>query len=109
MIFVPLNRTKQRRQRPEQGTATMAFTSGRERNGTTRWVIQRKAEVVAAVRSGLISLEVARNRYTPTVEEFLNHAVEAAAPQGLRQSLSRLSGIAGRARAAAGLNPHASA
>src|SRR3569833_2727318 len=39
--------------------------------GTKRWVIRRKAEVVAAVRGGLLSLEEACTRYTLTVEEFL--------------------------------------
>jgi len=39
---------------------------------TRRWVIRRKAEVVAAVRGGLLSLEEACERYTLTVEEFLN-------------------------------------
>jgi hypothetical protein len=39
--------------------------------GTTRWVIRRKAEVVAAVRGGLLSLEEACSRYMLTVEEFL--------------------------------------
>ena len=38
---------------------------------TRRWVIRRKAEVVAAVRGGLLSLEEAYQRYTLTVEEFL--------------------------------------
>ncbi len=38
---------------------------------TRRWVIRRKAEVVAAVRGGLLSLEEACNRYTLTTEEFL--------------------------------------
>jgi hypothetical protein len=38
---------------------------------TKRWVIRRKAEVVAAVRGGLLSLEEACRRYTLTVEEFL--------------------------------------
>ena len=37
--------------------------------GTTRWVIRRKAEVVAAVRGGLLSLEEACQRYMLTVEE----------------------------------------
>ena len=40
--------------------------------GTKRWVIRRKAEVVAAVRGGLLSLEEACNRYTLTVDEFLS-------------------------------------
>jgi hypothetical protein len=39
---------------------------------TRRWVIRRKAEVVAAVRGGLLSLEEACSRYTLTVDEFLS-------------------------------------
>lgn len=39
---------------------------------TRRWVIRRKAEVVAAVRGGLLTLEEACERYTLTVEEFLS-------------------------------------
>lgn len=39
---------------------------------TKRWVIRRKAEVVAAVRGGLLSLDEACQRYTLTVEEFLS-------------------------------------
>jgi hypothetical protein len=39
---------------------------------TKRWVIRRKAEVVAAVRGGLLSLEEACNRYKLTVDEFLS-------------------------------------
>jgi hypothetical protein len=35
-------------------------------------VIRRKAEVVAAVRAGLISLEEACDRYRLSVEEFLS-------------------------------------
>lgn len=37
---------------------------------TKRWVVRRKAEVVAAVRAGLLSLEEACKRYTLSVEEF---------------------------------------
>ncbi len=40
--------------------------------GTKRWVIRRKAEVVAAVRGGLLSLEEACARYKLTVDEFLS-------------------------------------
>src|SRR5215468_10025666 len=40
--------------------------------GTKRWVIRRKAEVVAGVRAGLLSLEEACQRYTLSVEEFLS-------------------------------------
>ncbi|KEC54696.1 hypothetical protein O9A_01310 [Bartonella koehlerae C-29] len=39
---------------------------------TRRWVIRRKAEIVAAVRGGLLSLDEACQRYTLTVEEFLS-------------------------------------
>jgi hypothetical protein len=39
---------------------------------TKRWVIRRKAEVVGAVRSGLLSLEEACNRYKLSIEEFLS-------------------------------------
>ena len=38
---------------------------------TERWVIRRKAEVVAAVRGGLLSLDEACDRYRLTNEEFL--------------------------------------
>ncbi|NDW05886.1 CtrA inhibitor SciP [Jiella pacifica] len=41
-------------------------------SNTRRWVIRRKAEVVAAVRGGLLSLDEACSRYTLTVEEFLS-------------------------------------
>lgn len=39
---------------------------------TKRWVIRRKAQVIAAVRGGLISLEDACERYNLSVEEFLS-------------------------------------
>ena len=39
---------------------------------TKRWVIRRKAEVVAAVRGGLLSLEEACERYCLTVDELLS-------------------------------------
>lgn len=53
---------------------------------TKRWVIRRKAEVVAAVRGGLLSLEEACNRYTLTVEEFLawQKAIDRHGLAGLR-------------------------
>ena len=55
-------------------------------NTTRRWVIRRKAEVVAAVRGGLLSLEEACNRYTLTIEEFLNWQgqIDAHGLAGLR-------------------------
>ena len=39
---------------------------------TKRWVIRRKAQVVAAVRGGLLTLEDACARYHLSVEEFLS-------------------------------------
>ncbi len=39
---------------------------------TKRWVIRRKAEVVAGVRLGLISLEEACRRYSLSLDEFLS-------------------------------------
>lgn len=53
---------------------------------TKRWVIRRKAEVVAAVRAGLLSLEEACRRYTLSVEEFLSwqRLVESHGLPGLR-------------------------
>ena len=38
---------------------------------TERWVARRKAEVVAAVKGGLLSFEDACARYRITAEEFL--------------------------------------
>jgi hypothetical protein len=38
--------------------------------GAMHWVDRRKAEVVAAVRGGLISFEEARSRYMLSAEEF---------------------------------------
>ena len=37
---------------------------------TRRWVMRRKAQVVAAVRSGLLTFEEACERYTLSEEEF---------------------------------------
>jgi len=41
-------------------------------NTTQRWVIQRKADVVAAVEGGLLTLADACERYSLSVEEFLS-------------------------------------
>ncbi len=53
---------------------------------TTRWVSRRKAEVVAAVRMGLLSLEDACARYPLSVEEFLSwqRLIESYGIAGLR-------------------------
>ncbi len=50
---------------------------------TIRWVISRKAEVVSAVRNGLIGLDDACERYRLSTEEFLNWQ-ELIAAHGLR-------------------------
>jgi hypothetical protein len=53
---------------------------------TKRWVMRRKAEVVAGVRAGLLSLEEACERYTLSVEEFLSwqKLVDQHGVRGLR-------------------------
>jgi hypothetical protein len=54
--------------------------------GTNRWVIRRKAEIVAAVRGGLLPLEEACSRYTLTIEEFLSwqYSIDKYGFAGLR-------------------------
>ena len=53
---------------------------------TKRWVSRRKAEVVTAVRCGLLSLQDACRRYNLTVEEFLSweRLIESHGVAGLR-------------------------
>src|SRR5690348_597925 len=53
---------------------------------TKRWVIRRKAVVVAAVRAGVISLEEACKRYALSIEEFLawQRLVDSHGLPGLR-------------------------
>ena len=53
---------------------------------TKRWVIRRKAEVVAAVRAGLLNLEEACSRYNLSTEEFMGWeaAIEKHGLGGLR-------------------------
>jgi hypothetical protein len=53
---------------------------------TKRWVIRRKAEVVAGVRGGLLSLEEACSRYSLSVDEFRSwqHLLKSHGVQGLR-------------------------
>jgi hypothetical protein len=55
---------------------------------TPRWSPRRKAEVVAAVKGGLLTLDEARNRYTLTVEEFLRwqKSIDEHGLPGLRTS-----------------------
>ena len=53
---------------------------------TTRWVVRRKAEVVAAVNGGLLSVDEACERYSLTLEEFAGwqRAVDRSGMPGLR-------------------------
>jgi hypothetical protein len=53
--------------------------------GTKRWVIRRKAEVVAAVRGGLLSQEEACSRYALSIEELLSwqHCIDRYGLRGL--------------------------
>lgn len=53
---------------------------------TARWVTRRKAEVVAAVQGGLLSLDEACERYRLSLEEFLSwqHAIARHGLDGLR-------------------------
>ena len=53
---------------------------------TVRWVIRRKAEVVAAVRGGLLTLDAACERYGLSNEEFLSwqRSIESHGIAGLR-------------------------
>lgn len=53
---------------------------------TKRWVIRRKAAVVNAVRSGMLTLEDACARYQLSLEEFLSwqRLIDAHGLPGLR-------------------------
>ncbi len=68
---------------PSGGPLTLADLPPPE---TRRWVARRKAEVVAAVRGGLLSLDDACARYELTVEEFLSweRAIRQFGLPGLR-------------------------
>ena len=58
---------------------------------TKRWVIRRKAEVIVAVRGGLLSIEDACQRYRLTVEELnaWSRAIEHSGLSGLRATRLR--------------------
>ena len=53
---------------------------------TKRWVTRRKAVIVSAVRTGVISLEEVCRRYELSVEEFLawQRAIDTYGVPGLR-------------------------
>src|SRR5262245_9750269 len=54
--------------------------------GTQRWSIRRKAEVIAAVRGGMLPLEEACSRYALNIEEYLSweYCLDRYGPAGLR-------------------------
>jgi Protein of unknown function (DUF1153) len=54
---------------PDGGPLTIADVPPPNLN---RWVIRRKAQVVAAVCGGLLSLDDACKRYSLSIDEFLN-------------------------------------
>lgn len=58
---------------------------------TTRWVASRKAQVVAAVQGGLLSLEEVMRRYNLSLEEFYSwqRAMDRAGVSGLRVAWSQ--------------------
>ena len=53
---------------------------------TTRWVVRRKAEVVAAVNGGLLTVDEVCSRYNLTAEEFAGwqRAIDRSGMPGLR-------------------------
>ena len=57
--------------------------------GTTRWVVRRKAEVVAAVNGGLLSINDVCERYNLTLKEFASwqRAIDRSGMPGLRVTL----------------------
>ena len=59
---------------------------------TVRWVIRRKAEVVAAVRGGLLTLDAACDRYGLSSEEFLSwqRSMESHGIAGLRTTRTQV-------------------
>ena len=54
--------------------------------GTVRWVARRKAQVVAAVKGGLLSLDEVCDRYAITIEEYASwqRAFDRSGLPGLR-------------------------
>jgi len=71
---------------------------------TGRWVIRRKAEVVAAVRGGLLSLDEACSRYYLNSDEFLSwqRCIDRFGLAGLRSTRTQfyLSSVGKRERLA---------
>jgi Protein of unknown function (DUF1153) len=68
---------------PDGSPLTAADLPSRD---TKRWVVRRKALVVAAVRGGLLSMDEACRRYMLTTDEFLSwqSSIEQYGLPGLR-------------------------
>lgn len=58
---------------------------------TTRWVASRKAQVVRAVQSGVLSIEEVMHRYRLSLEEYVawERAMDRAGVAGLSIAFSR--------------------
>jgi putative intracellular protease/amidase len=59
---------------------------------TKRWVIRRKAEVVAAVCGGLLSLDEASSRYALSSDEIISwqHCIDLFGIAGLRTTCTQI-------------------
>ena len=70
---------------PDGDVLTLAYLPPRN---LKRWVARRKAEVIAAVNGGLLTMPEACHRYGISVEEFLEwqHHYDAEGLEGLRVS-----------------------
>ena len=68
------------------GTAEQAKSGKVPPPRPTRWIPQRKAEIVAAIRGGHMSFEEARERYALSMEEYLSWqiGIELSGLAGLR-------------------------
>jgi hypothetical protein len=68
---------------PKVETVTLASLPD---SNTTRWVTSRKAQVVAAIRGGLLTLEEASIRYRLTLDELAEWqaSLEKHGSRGLR-------------------------
>ena len=81
-------RTGRRADPSERLDASHTDMTGASRSppGPRRWVPQRKAEIVAAVRGGYLSLAQARERYALSLEEYLTwqREIDRSGLAGLR-------------------------